>query len=509
MAGKVRYLIERDGRYHARVVVPARLRPIIKKVELSAALGADRRAALRRLPAVVARFHDQLAEAERRSPEPSSPSLSSFDPARAALDRYRSSIAFDSELRDATPAFARVGFPDEDYIEDLKAIISGRLHDHQLPIRFLTNIRQHVPPRLALDRPAWRRATRILAQAELAAIDVSILRSEGEPDPPLPDFLVKADAPAPATETIENVFSGYRTELQRGGKGRDAESRWRPIIDSLVKFLGHNSAARITRRDAVRWKDHLLETLSAKTVRDTYLATAKAAFTWAADNLDQLPQNPFAGVKVRLAKQITTRERGFQQDEAEAILRAAQSYIGSSREHATMTAAKRWVPFLGAYTGARVGELTQLRVEDIRSAGGVHYLRITPDAGTVKSGLYRDVPLHDHLIDDGFLDFVKERGAGALFYRNAPRRGKNSPAEIVAGRLGKWIRSLGVISDKVQPNHGWRHRFKTVGLELKVDARVLDAIQGHAPRTAGEHYGDVSLKAKRDAISKFPRYQLE
>lgn len=174
-----------------------------------------------------------------------------------------------------------------------------------------------------------------------------------------------------------------------------------------------------------------------------------------------------------------------------------------------MTAAKRWVPFLGAYTGARVGELTQLRGEDVRSADGVHYIRITPAAGTVKSGLYRDVPLHDHLLDDGFLDFVKERGAGALFYRNAARRGKNSPAEIVAGKLGKWIRSLGVISDEVQPNHGWRHRLKTVGRELRIDAHVLDAIQGHASRTAGDNYGDVTLKAKRDAISKFPRYQLE
>ena len=54
MAGRVRHLLERAGRYHARIVVPERLRPILKKVELSAALGADRREALRKLPAVPA-----------------------------------------------------------------------------------------------------------------------------------------------------------------------------------------------------------------------------------------------------------------------------------------------------------------------------------------------------------------------------------------------------------------------------------------------------------------------
>jgi hypothetical protein len=60
----------------------------------------------------------------------------------------------------------------------------------------------------------------------------------------------------------------------------------------------------------------------------------------------------------------------------------------------------------------------------------------------------------------------------------------------------------------VQPNHGWRHRLKTQGRDLGIDARVLDAIQGHAPRTAGEDYGDVSLKAKAAAIERLPRYSL-
>lgn len=509
MAGKVRYLIERQGRYHARIVVPERLRPIIKKKELSVALGADRREALRRLPRAVAGFQEQLAEAESRSRASVPASVidaASFDVLKAARARYDSSIAFDGELRDATPLYARIGYPDEDYIEDLKSIVAGRLEEQEMPRPFLFNIRQHLPA--DLDRAMWRRATRLLAQAELAAIEVTSLRNEGEPDPPLPDFLqVPANTVAPSA-AIEDVFRGYRAELQRAGRGRDAESRWAPIVDSLIKFIGHNSAGLITRRDAIRWKDHLLASLSGKTVRDAYLATVKAAFSWGADNLD-IAQNPFAGVKVRLAKKVVTRERGFQLDEAEAVLKAARSYSGSSKEHAEMTAAKRWVPFLCAYTGARVAELTQLRAEDVRCDDAIHYIRITPAAGTVKSGIYRDVPLHDHLIAEGFLNFVKERKSGPLFYRNTLRRGATPPAEIVATRLAKWVRALGVIGEEVQPNHGWRHRLKTVGRELKVDSRVLDAIQGHAARTAGEHYGDVSLKAKHDAIKTLPRYRSD
>lgn len=45
-----------------------------------------------------------------------------------------------------------------------------------------------------------------------------------------------------------------------------------------------------------------------------------------------------------------------------------------------MTAAKRWTPLLAAYTGARIGELVQLRAEDVRHEAGIDYIRITPEA---------------------------------------------------------------------------------------------------------------------------------
>ena len=62
--------------------------------------------------------------------------------------------------------------------------------------------------------------------------------------------------------------------------------------------------------------------------------------------------------------------------------------------------------------------------------------------------------------------------------------------------------------ENVAPNHGWRHRFKTVGIEIGIEHRILDAIQGQQARNVSETYGEVSLKAQASAISKFPRYEL-
>ena len=164
---------------------------------------------------------------------------------------------------------------------------------------------------------------------------------------------------------------------------------------------------------------------------------------------------------------------------------------------------------MAAYNGARIGELTQLRNEDVRHQDGMCFIRITPDAGTVKTNVYRDVPLHPHLIELGFLDFVKASGPGPLFYRkDVPRKGAALPGSTVADKVATWVRSLKV-ADGVAPNHGWRHRFKTIAREIGIDPHKADAIQGHAPRTAGEHYGDVSLMAKAGAIRSLPRYALE
>jgi integrase len=122
--------------------------------------------------------------------------------------------------------------------------------------------------------------------------------------------------------------------------------------------------------------------------------------------------------------------------------------------------------------------MTQLRKEDVREQDGISYIRITPEAGSVKTGQYRDVPLHPHLIELGFLDFVAAARDGALFFSGRANPDARHLSKIVASRVSNWIRSLDVISPDVAPNHGWRHRFKTVGIEAGMHGRALDAIQG-------------------------------
>src|SRR5262249_9486264 len=158
--------------------------------------------------------------------------------------------------------------------------------------------------------------------------------------------------------------------------------------------------------------------------------------------------------------------QAFTPEERSKILSAA---LAVKAFHKREDAARRWVPWLCAYTGARVGEIAQLRRADVIQRGGIHALKITPEAGTVKNAQARVVPLHEHLIWQGFLRFVEEHGDGPLFYKPRPRttaaeteplKRKKAPAAQVRQRLAAWVRELGVTDQELWPNHAWRHTFK-------------------------------------------------
>ena len=241
--------------------------------------------------------------------------------------------------------------------------------------------------------------------------------------------------------------------------------------------------------------------VSAKTVKDSDLAGLKTVFGWAVMNR-KMASNPAAGITIKVGKVARLRSKGFSDEEASAILRACDA-LQPGREATQTFAAKRWVPWLCAYTGARVGEIAQLRKEDVRKSGELWIITITPEAGTVKTNEAREVVLHEHVVAIGFPEFVAKAPAGHLFLRPAQSGDVLGPLQGVKNRLAEFARAI-VPDPNVAPNHGWRHRFKTIGREAGIDSRVLDAIQGQAPRTVADSYGDVTVATIARAIATLP-----
>lgn len=350
--------------------------------------------------------------------------------------------------------------------------------------------------------------------------DLILRRARGDygPDPfaaQLPEPAPSQTVARPAADgvTITTLFEKYVAERAPAASTQKA---WKRQLGHLKAFLGHEDATQITPQDIVAWKEDLLAGVTrngtprtAKTVRDTYLAVAKTILGYGAEN-HLIPSNAASGITVRSPRTVQLRDRGLTDEEALKILKGTFK-PPSSRTSADRALAMRWIPWLCAYTGARVNEMTQLRKEDVRKVGDFWVVRITPEAGSVKTSIAREVPLHSHLVDQGFVEVVRKAAAGPLFYD--PRRSRggsdgNPQSKKVGEALARWVRGLGVSDPGVAPNHGWRHRFETEMRRADVDYEARHVLVGHALRTESGSYGTWDARALSREVEKLPRYEV-
>lgn len=362
---------------------------------------------------------------------------------------------------------------------------------------------------LSLTKAASAALIQDMGDLWVSLCDLMERRARGDYGPdPLVDTLPAAEA-APAKTTaavsLTQLFEDYAAS---GASSPRTVAKWRPHVRSFVDHLGHDDATKVTAADVNAWAKALIaKPLAVKTVQDSYLPAIKIILGDAASQ-GLIPSNPALGVKVRGPKPTQTRGKGLTDAEAETILKAALGPFPKTLPRFTALA-RRWVPWVCAYTGARVNEITQLRAMDIREEEGVWIIHITPEAGSVKTRKARKVPIHSHLIEQGFHKLGKEGDPTPLFYDPKAMRGGSktaTQATKMGERLAAWVRSLGI--EGVQPNHGWRHRFKTVARAVRMDSEARDAIQGHAPQTEGQAYGEWPLDALRAEVEKLQRYAM-
>lgn len=373
---------------------------------------------------------------------------------------------------------------------------------------------------------------------ELVAVNALLARrSLGDYSPdPRPARFPAWKPPAPTSGDVMSPMGLYKAwcTANEARTSNSTRARWITVFRDLERFWKGRDVRAFTEEDALRWRDELRaggdkpEGRTDKTVNFQYIAAAKAVFAWAArpktnDGGEILPVSPFANFRFGQSagsKKKTTklRERSFRLEEMGIILPKAQS-VHVTAGSPTLDRAKRWAPWLLAYTGARPGEITQLRREDLRKVQGRWALRLTPEAGTIKDREARIVPIHEHLVAQGLIDFIEAQQDGPLFYRPEAlrRKGKDDPSnprrwphEKVVQLMAAWVREIGVTDPNIKPNHAWRHTFKTRALVAGIDSVVADFICGHAAKTVGDSYyaleGDAGWPALTRAIDAFPRY---
>lgn len=165
--------------------------------------------------------------------------------------------------------------------------------------------------------------------------------------------------------------------------------------------------------------------------------------------------------------------------------------------------ARKWICWLAAYTGARRGEIIQLRKQDIKFDLQTkrQYLLITTDAGNLKTdNAQRRVPIHQALIDEGFLGYVETAG-DRLF------EGVN--AETFTKWFSEFRESIGIAKyddlNKRKVFHSFRHTFITKSRGAGVGDSLVQHVVGHEKMYFGvtsKYTHDYDLKQVLDVVDK-------
>ncbi|RTL51779.1 MAG: site-specific integrase [Bradyrhizobiaceae bacterium] len=351
---------------------------------------------------------------------------------------------------------------------------------------------------LVIDRPsetilekavahALQRASQRLAQHSKGNFDIDESQFGSEK---------KSSVEPLAPALFKDLIAGWAKEKKPQPR---TVYEWTKAFELLEKFLGHNDATKVLTGDLIRWKDAMVaDGLHTRTIQNTRLSPVRAVFQWGLQN-ERLAANPAAQVTIQTKQIATERKRSFTDEEAQIILAAALIQKDPVRH---------WVPWLGAYTGARISELCQLRVEDVLQVDGIWCMKFDPDAGSLKNtSSERVIPIHPALLEIGFLQFVAQFKSGPLFPGLPPdkfgKRGGNGTKSI-----GRWVRSLGITDERLSPSHSWRHRIKTLGRRFGVSKDHLDAITGHGRASEGDKYGEFPMEALYRELRKIPILKL-
>jgi len=158
--------------------------------------------------------------------------------------------------------------------------------------------------------------------------------------------------------------------------------------------------------------------LAKKTINDQYLTSLKVALNHGVREFD-LPLNVAAGIRDERDAPAPTGSKGYSAEQAATILQA--TFRGSSRNLSiSYQRAIFWVPWICAYTGLRVTEVTQFQGRNLREDNGTPYLLITPEDGSTKGKNAWTTGIHEHLIELGLLDMFRSIGDGPAFYTPYP-----------------------------------------------------------------------------------------
>jgi len=513
------HLYRRGAVYWFRRRVPEDVAGVIGHAQWRSSLGTKDFEEAKRLVRLRGVETDrEVALARARMAGKSSPPLAKPEAHRLAQQWVIDTLAWDEDVRvgmdqSAHRATVWVDEVESDYREALANLD-------------VSNVRRQVDL-LLTESGRWypegdssRRALGLeLLKAQVRLVEVVKRRLRGEVvevTPPVP-----ASVPAVATggTTVKQLIAAYRAEREALHGAESTDRKYSHIFRALEEALGGDRPIRsVTRGDLRAIRELLIRTpafamrrypgLSLTEAADraeadgaqriapntvnSYLHNLAALFNWAVAE-ELLAKSPATGLVQKSRPSV--KRRGFTPDELTRLFAALTPYAAGP------AAWKFWVPALALYSGARAGELTGLRVEDLRVVHGVQCMAFSEfDASGVRvdgrrlktATSERVVPIHKAVLDAGLMSYVGSLPkAGGLLFPTLPAGDSDKPSHEFSKWFGRFRRSTAVgLSARATAFHSFRHGFRDACRDAGITTEIADALGGWATSGVGTQYGD-------------------
>lgn len=229
--------------------------------------------------------------------------------------------------------------------------------------------------------------------------------------------------------------------------------------------------------------------LSASTIQQK-IAMLTTYFDWL-EHRDVISKNYFMGRNIKAKKE---QRRPFSIDELTTIFNCAIYQDSDIARRKTTTASQWWLSLLALFSGARVSELTQMRIEDVREEDGILYLMILENDDTGQrlktDAAKRNIPVHPELLKLGFKEYIaqlKARGHERVLpgFKLGPR----TPGQYAS----KWWRETlrgkylpDELKSSLTPFHSFRHTFATEANDIaNIPLEYTQQILGHERKQMG------------------------
>lgn len=260
--------------------------------------------------------------------------------------------------------------------------------------------------------------------------------------------------------------------------------------------------------------DGKYEPINARTAKK-FFELARAVIRFAYDQ-GLLSENIAAGLAFSTKGAEAPRKRTYSPGQIEKLLQGP-AFTLTQPPRWRLDDFKFWLPLLGLFTGARLSELCQLQLRDVRQELGVWMISIN-QSGTKQlktSSSERIVPLHTAILGAGFLEYHQRRleeaqNLSAPLFENLHVYGDLSPGHVAS----RWYLGPGQgktsylgrcgLGEEGLTFHGLRHSFINQFRRQKLDMLIAKALVGHMDKSTTGGYGDCYpahvLKAEIDKI---------